>query len=137
MDKEHGDLLSVLEQKKEWLLKMLNITRQFKVMLEADHIDEFENGLKSREKMIAKIDGLTSIEREFGTDSSVDIVVIKKQTQEIIREILQADKENTELATKKIKWYKEQIKKINDRKKGSSSYSNNVQGNAFYVDAKK
>ncbi|MFA5675709.1 MAG: hypothetical protein WDA65_04220 [Christensenellales bacterium] len=137
MDKEQGDLLSILEQKKEWLTKMLDITRQFKVMLEADRIDEFEDGLKNREIMIAKIDGLTNIERKISTKSGADTVIIKKQTQEIIKEILKVDKENTELATKKIKWYKEQIKSINDRKKGMGSYSQDQRGDAFYVDAKK
>lgn len=137
MDTQQDNLLSILEQKKEWLIKMLDITRQFKDMLEADRIDEFENGLKSREVMIAKIDGLTGIERKIGTNGSADTAVLKKQTQEIIREILEVDKENTDLATKKIKWYKEQIKKINDSKKGAGNYSKNQQSDAYYVDAKK
>ncbi len=137
MDTEQGNLLSILEQKKEWLTKMLDITRQFKALLEADRIDEFENGIKSRETIIAKIDGLINIERKFGNKNSADIVILKKQTQEIIQQILEVDKENTELATKKIKWYKEQIKSINESKKGTSSYSKSMQENAFYVDAKK
>ena len=130
-----SDILSILKQKKKLLIKMLELTKQFKVLLNADRIDDFENGIKNRQAIIEKISGLVSIERKLDAKGGGEINDLKKQIQDIIQEILKADKENAQLASNKIKWYKQQIKSINDNKK-SANYSKN-QEDAFYVDAKK
>lgn len=134
----HNDLGALLQQKKEWLERMLDITRRFGALLLADKIDEFADGLKSREAIIARIDAITRMERQLEPGDGADTEKLKKQTQELIRDILRIDADNAALAKEKVKRYREQIKSINDSKKGLGNYAK-APGNddAFYVDAKK
>lgn len=138
MDTEQNSLAAVLQQKKEWLSQMLNITKQFYSLLEADRIDDFASGLKNREALIAKIDALTEKEKQLKSQESTNTEVLKQQTQGLIRDILSLDKKNTDLAAEKLSQYREQIKKVGQTKKGINQYSEtNKKEDAFFIDAKK
>lgn len=135
---ECENLLAVLQQKKQWLDKMLTVTRELKGYIEADRIDEFAAGLKSREQIISKIDAFAKMERQFDDQSSAETDKVKVQTQTVIHAILQMDAENAKQAAEKIALYKKQIKSINESKKGMDNYAKpHPSDDAFYVDTKE
>ena len=132
------DLSSLLRQKKELLEKMLELTQQFTLLLEQDRVDDFAEGLKNRETIIQKVDSLAKMEKRFRLPDETDPDGLIKQTQNIIREILKLDAKNAALAAEKINGYKQQIKSLNEKKKGIGNYAKTGQDDdAFYVDAKK
>ena len=137
-EQERQNLIGVLEQKKDWLQKMLQVTKQFEKQLLSDDVDAFAEGLKKREDMIAKIDAFVRIQRNMPTLDDPQIAQLKESTRNIIREILRADEKNSALAADKINHYKEQIRNLNQQKKGMGSYSKAYQENdAVYFDSKK
>ena len=136
--KECDNLLAVLQQKKQWLDKMLAVTQQLKGYIEADRIDEFASGLKNREQIISKIDAFARMERQFADQSNAASDEIKAQTQAVIRQILKLDAQNAKLAGEKIALYKQQIKSINESKKGVDNYVKPYPtDDAFFIDTKE
>lgn len=136
--KECDNLLAVLQQKKQWLDKMLAVTQQLMGYIEADRIDEFAAGLKNREQIISKIDAFARMERQFADQSNAETDAIKTQTQAVIHQILQLDAQNAKLAGEKIALYKQQIKSINESKKGVDNYARPYPSDdAFYIDTKE
>ncbi len=132
------DQKALLLLKKEWLEKMLSLTQQFSRLLEADRIEEFAQGLKSREVIIAKIDELAKKERKQKSRRDEETDALFSQTQDLIRAIMKLDAMNADLAEKKINLYKQQIKSLNEGKKGIGNYAKSGKSDdAFYVDAKK
>ncbi len=137
-EQERQNLIGVLEQKREWLQKMLEVTRQFEKQLLSDDVDAFAEGLKKREDMIAKIDAFVRIQRNMPSEDDHEIARLKESTRQIIREILKADEKNSALAADKINLYREQIRNLNQQKKGVSSYTKAYpQNDAVFFDSKK
>ena len=137
-DKDCDQLLGVLAQKKEWLMKMHELTEQCGVMLENDDIDAFSKSLEAREGIIAKIDAFSKMEKQMTAVKDAQIVVLKQEIRGIIHKIIQLDERNADLAKSKIELYKEEIKNLNQKKKGIGTYKNAyLKNDAYYFDEKK
>ncbi len=135
---DKSELMSVLGQKKELLEKMMNMTAQIKTELQQDKIDAFAEGINTRQTIIAAIDELTRAEHGFETADDIEILALKKEIRGIIARTLQLDEENTTLAHEKLQLYKDQIKHLNQAKKGVDHYTNPTESqDAFFVDASK
>ena len=139
MNKQDRDnLLGVLEQKKEWLSKMRDMTEQLAALLGDDDVDAFSDGLEQREDIISKIDAFTRMERQMPDVEDEQVELLKQQTRDIIREIMKMDEQNAALAQEKIEQYRVQIKNMNQQKIGIGQYARAYQANeAFYFDEKK
>lgn len=136
--KDGGQLLAILEQKKEWLTKMQNLTEQCGIQLQNDDIDAFSKSLEAREGIISKIDAFSQMEKQMPPVKDNQIVVLKQEIRGIIHKIMQLDEHNTELAQSKIELYKEELKNLNQKKKGIGTYKNAyLKSDAFYFDEKK
>ena len=132
------ELKSILLQKKELLGKMLNMTIQIKAELQQDNIEAFAEAIKNRQMIIAGIDELTKAEHALGTEDDIEILALKKEIRDIVAQTLQQDEENTTLAHDNLQLYKDQIKHLNQTKKGVGHYANQAEGqDAFFVDANK
>lgn len=132
-------LLDLLGQKKEQLIKMREITEQCVIMLNDDEVDAFTGFLEEREGIIQKIDAFSRMERQIPpVDEDKPLKAARQQIRDIIQEILQLDEQNTAIAQSKISLYKEQIKNLNQKKNGIGKYMNAGQaGDAYYFDQKK
>jgi hypothetical protein len=131
-------LLSILEQKKEWLTEMREITIKCGTMLENDDVDAFSESLEAREGIINKIDAFSKIEKQIPNVADKQVDVLKHEIRGIILKIIELDERNTSLAQSKIDLYKAQLKDLNQKQKGIGKYKNAYQKNdAFYFDEKK
>ncbi len=136
--RDRENLLGLLEQKKELLTKMRDITKEFAELLEADDVDAFVDGLQQREDIIKKIDAFTKIERQMSEIEDEQVKLLKQQSRDIIQEILKIDEQNTALAQNKIDQYRVQIRSLNQQKKGIGQYQKaNKMNEAFYFDEQK
>lgn len=135
---DRENLLGVLEQKKEWLTKMREITKQCGIMLNNDEVDAFSKSLEAREGIIGRIDAFSRIEKQMKVADDAQIKVLKQQIRDIIFEIIQLDERNASLAQTKIELYKAQLKSLNQKKKGIGKYTKAYQKDeAYYFDKKK
>ncbi len=136
--KDRDILLSILEKKNEWLTKMRDVTKTFTALLDKDDVDAFADGLRQREEIIKTIDALTKIEKQIKGIDTEQAELLKQQSREMMREILTLDEQNTALAQEKIGQYKEQIRSLNQQKKGIGQYARIYKKNeAYYFDQKK
>lgn len=136
--RDRENLLGLLEQKKELLTKMRDVTKRFAALLENDEVETFSDGLQQREDIIKKIDAFTKMERHMPEIEDEQVASLKQQCRELIREMLKIDEQNSQLAQKKIEQYRVQIKSLNQQKKGIGQYANAYKKNeAFYFDEKK
>ena len=132
------NLLGLLEQKKELLTKMRDVTKHFGTWLENDDVDTFVDGLQQREDIIKKIDAFTKMERQMPEVEDEQVRSLKQQSRDIIQEIMKFDEQNAALAKNKIDQYKVQIRSLNQQKKGIGQYERASKMNeAFYFDEKK
>lgn len=136
--RDRENLLGLLEQKKELLTKMRDVTKHFAALLENDEVETFADGLQQREDMIKKIDAFTKMERQMPEIEDEQMASLKQQCRELIREMLSIDEQNAQLAQTKIEQYRSQIRNLNQQRKGIGQYSNVYKKNeAFYFDEKK
>jgi len=62
----------------------------------------------------------------------------KKAVRDIVAKTLKLDEENTSMAQEKLQTYRDQIRHLNQTKKGVGSYTRPMnQDDAFYIDANK
>ncbi len=135
---DRDQLQNILEQKKEWLIKMRDITRQCAGMLENDDVDAFAGSLEAREGIIVKIDAFSKMEKQISAADDAQILVLKQDIRGIIQEIIQLDEQNTAQAQLKLELYKDELKNLNQKKQGIGKYINAYQKtDAFYFDEKK
>lgn len=136
--RDHENLLGLLEQKKELLTKMRDVTKRFGTWLENDDVDTFVDGLQQRDDIIKKIDAFTKMERQMPEVEDEQVRSLKQQSRDIIQEIMKFDEQNAALAKNKIDQYKVQIRSLNQQKKGIGQYERaNKMNEAFYFDEKK
>ena len=132
------ELRGVLEQKKEWLLKMHDLTEQCGLMLQSDDVDAFSASIEAREGIISKIDAFSKMEKQLPDSDDAQILVLKQEIRGIILKIMQLDEQNALLAQSKIERYKAELKDLNQSKKGISMYKNAyLKNDAYYFDEKK
>lgn len=135
---DRDQLQDILEQKKVWLIKMRDITRQCADMLEKDDIDAFSGSLEAREGIISKIDAFSKKEKQISAADDAQILVLKQDIRGIIQEIIQIDEQITAQANSRIEFYKDELKNLNQKKKGIGKYINAYQKtDAYYFDEKK
>ncbi len=135
---EKAELMRILIQKKELLSKMLEMTMQIKTELQQDRIDAFARAIGGRQTLITQIDALTRAEHDFNADDDLEVVALKKEIRGIVGQTLWQDEENTALAQDKLQKYREQIRHLNQTKKGVGHYARPIEPeDAFFVDANK
>lgn len=132
-------LMNTLNQKKGLLEKMLTLTCQIKAELQRNSIDAFAEALKNREAIVSKIDVLTKAEHEWpAATDDIEVLGMKKEIRGIISRTLKQDEENMTLAQELIQKYRNQIKHLNETKKGVGRYTQPFENkDAFFVDANK
>jgi hypothetical protein len=135
---EKADLMNILDQKKALLVRMLELTQKINKELQQDRIEAFGESIKARQTLISQVDELTRAEHGISAGDDIEVMGTKKAIRDIVAETLKLDEENTNLAQQKLQTYRDQIRQLNQTKKGVGGYTRPMsQGSAFYVDANK
>jgi hypothetical protein len=130
------ELMRILGQKKDLLTQMLGLTQQIKDELLQDRIEEFEATVKARQSLILQIDALTGAERAFSAEGDAAVLAAKKDIRGIVAQMLELDEKNTALAQQKLESYRNQIRHLNQTRKGVGTYTRPMnQDNAYFIDA--
>ena len=139
----NGDLVQLLEIKKELLLKLLEGVKHAAVVLKDENMDAFDQEMEGCKKLMATIDetGATadSLKRQM-PDSQVHpgVARLESDTAYILGEIEQARSECNNIAEQTLKTYGRQIKAVRGTQRGIDGYANQlVKRDAVFIDAKK
>lgn len=100
--------------KKEYLLKLLEITKEQKRVLKKEEIEQFEVLLQERQVLMDQIDKLHQINPEYR----------QQKEEEILKQIIKLDEENRIEYNKQYNEVQENLKKLRAQKRVGQIYSN-------------
>lgn len=140
-EKEYSDPIKVLKLKRDLLLSMFGIMEKNNDLINQDRIDEFQIQTQKTQEIIQKVDELNLLlakmsQQQKDSLSGQNAVGLKNDIKDILKKIINMNKKNNAVAKEKVESYKNQIKNLNQTKKGMA-YAKDKSHNAVFVDAKK
>ncbi len=139
----NGDLLRLLEIKKEMLQKLLHTVKNAADVLKDDDMDAFDQDMEACKKLMSMIDetGATAerLKKQIPElQLYPDIARLESDVEYLLSEIEQARKDCNNIAEQKLRTYGQQIKAIRGTQKGINGYASQFQRrDAVFIDAKK
>jgi hypothetical protein len=139
----NGDLLRLLEIKKELLAQLLESVKRAAGALKDDDMDAFGQEMERCKGLMATADetGATAetLKQQMpGAQPHPELARLENDIAYIAGQIDQARRECNDVAEQKLKTYGQQIKAIRHTQRGIDGYASQFQRrDAFFIDAKK
>jgi hypothetical protein len=139
----NGDLLRLLEIRKELLAKLLEGVKRASGVLKDDNMDAFDQEMESCKKLMAMVDEtgntLDRLKQQIPeTQRYPRVARIESDIAYILGEIEQARRDCNNVAELKLKSYGQQIKAVRGTQRGIDGYASQFQKRgAVFIDAKK
>lgn len=138
-----GDIVKLLEIKKELLVRILDAVKQAAESLREDDMDTFSSEMESckelmetAEEMSATVDKLKQQMPE--ESQNTELASLESGILYILGQIEQARRECNDIAEQNLKIYGQQIKAIRHTRKGLAGYASQMKRrHAFFIDEKK
>lgn len=137
-----AEYIRLLGQKKELFYKLLESLRRSACLLREDDMDAFDaemavcDGIK--EKVDELVHSLTRIRKQAPPADLSEAAALEESINDILKQVVLAQKECNDTAEQKLTAYGRQIKAIRHTKKGIEGYSNPFKKrDAVFIDAKK
>jgi prefoldin subunit 5 len=139
----NGDLLRLLEIKRELLVKLLEAMKRAAALLQDDDMDAFDQEMESCTQLMKTIDETgATVDRLKAQISDMrrypEIAGLENNLVYIADQIELARRDCNTIAELKLKIYGQQIKAIRGARRGIEGYASQLQKrDAVFIDAKK
>ena len=137
-----GDLVRLLEIKKELLAKLLDAVKRAAEYLRDEDMDAFSLEMENGKNLMTMADetGATAdkLRRQISDSQHPELDRLERDIAYISGQVEQARRECNDIAEQKLKTYGQQIKAIRHTRKGIDGYASQFQNkDSVFIDAKK